>query len=68
MPSKSLVHCGEKQAKIFKKSKDRVTLLGCANAAGTCKIPLTFIHTSARPHCFKQMDMNMLPVHKKRLG
>ena len=32
MPSKSLVHCGEKQAKNIKKPKDRVTLLGCCNA------------------------------------
>lgn len=63
MPSKSLVHCGEKQAKNFKKSKDRVTLLGCANASGTCKLPLAFIHKSARPRCFKHMDMNTLPVH-----
>ena len=47
MPSKSLVHCGGKEAQIFKKLKEGVTLLGCANAAGTCKIPLTFIHTSA---------------------
>ena len=47
MPSKSPVHCVEKQAKNVKKCKDRVTLLGCANAAGTCKIPLAFIHTSA---------------------
>ena len=63
MPSKYLVHCGEKQANIFKKSKDRVTLLACANATGTCKIPLTFIHTSARPRCLKNMNMDMLPVH-----
>ena len=63
MPSKSLVHCGEKQAKNFKKSKDRVTLLGCANASGTCKLPLAFIHKSAHPCCFKHMDMNTLPVH-----
>ena len=48
---------------FFKKSKDRVTLLACANATGTCKIPLTFIHTSARPRCLKNMNMDMLPVH-----
>ena len=43
MLSKSLVNYGEKQAKNIKQSKDRVTLLGCANAAGTCKLPLVFI-------------------------
>ena len=63
MPSKSLVHCGEKRVKNFKKSKDRVTLLGCANASGTCKLPLVFINKSAKPCCFKHMDINSLPVH-----
>ena len=49
MPSRSLVHPGETQANYFKKPKDRVTLLGCANGAGTCKLPVTFVHKSARP-------------------
>ena len=49
MPSKSLVHCGEKQAKNFKQAKDRVTLLGCCNASGTCKLLLAFIHKSTKP-------------------
>ena len=57
-----LVHCGEKQAKNFKQVKDRVTLLGCCNASGTCKLPLAFIHKSARPRCFKNMEMSALPV------
>ena len=42
MPSRSLIQSGETQAKNFKKPKDGVTLLGCANGAGTCKLPLTF--------------------------
>ena len=62
MPSKSLVLHGEKQAKNFKWAKDRVTLLGCCNASGTCKLPLTFIHKSARPRCFKNTEMSSLPV------
>ena len=49
--------------KISKKSKERVTLLACSNAAGTCRLPLMFIHTSAKPRCFKHMDMNSLHVH-----
>ena len=44
MPSMSLVACGKKQAKNFKQSKDRVTLLACANASGTCKLLLAFVH------------------------
>ena len=61
MPSRTLVHCGEKHAMNFKKAKDRVTLLACANV--TCKLPLMFIHKSKNPRCFKHMDMNNLPVH-----
>ena len=63
IPSKSLVHCGKKQAKNFKTAKDRVTLLGCANAIGSCKLLLAFIHKSAKPRCFTGMEMSQLPVH-----
>ncbi len=49
--------------KKFKKSKDRVTLMACANSTGTCKLPLVFIHTSKKPRCFKHMDMKLLPVY-----
>ena len=59
MPSVSLVACGEKQAK---QSKDRATLLACANASGTCKLPLAFIHKYKKPLCFNHMDMTTLPV------
>ncbi len=51
MPSKSLVHSGEKRAANFKKAKEGVTLLGCANATGTCKLLLAFIHVSKKPRC-----------------
>ncbi|XP_062513432.1 jerky protein homolog-like [Corticium candelabrum] len=40
LPSRSLVCSGEKKALNFKKSKDRITLLGCANASGTFRMPL----------------------------
>ena len=63
MPSVSLVACGEKQAKNFKQSKDRVTLSACANASGICKLPLAFIHKYKKPWCFNQKDMATLPVH-----
>lgn len=43
-------------------SKDPVTVFGCANALGTCQLPLTFVHKSAKPHCIKHMDMSLLPV------
>ena len=62
MPSKTFVHHAEVQTKNFKKPKDRVTLMGCANADGTCKLPLAFIHKSARPCCLNNTSMNALPV------
>ena len=65
MPSKSLDHHGNKRAKNLKQSKDRITLLTCTNAVGTCKLPPAFIHRSAtcKSWCFKHMGMNSLPVH-----
>ncbi|XP_033106231.1 jerky protein homolog-like [Anneissia japonica] len=63
MPNRTLVLHGETTAKNFKMAKDRVTVLGCANAIGTCKIPLAFIHKSAKPRCFKHDNMEDLPVH-----
>lgn len=61
-PDKSLVLAREKEAKGFKKPKDRVTLMACSNSTGSIKLPLVFIHKSAKPRCFRQMDMSMLPV------
>ena len=62
MPNKTLVTSREKKAKGFKRSKDRVTLIACANACGTLKLPLVFIHKSSNPRCFKNIDKNSLPV------
>ena len=38
---------------LIKQSKDRVTILACANAFGSCRLPLTFIHKSTKPRYFK---------------
>ena len=62
LPNKTLVSAREKEAKGFKKPKDRVTLMACTNATGSIKFPLVFIHKSANPRCFKNMDKNDLPV------
>ena len=62
MPNKTLVSSREKEAKGFKKPKDRVTLMACANASGSIKLPLVFIHKSLNPRCFKNLDKKDLPV------
>ena len=70
----------------MKTCKDRVTLMACLNATGTCKLPLlvigklhglrincnelqflqnmitVFVGKSAKPRCFKNMNMDALPV------
>ena len=51
----------QRKGQNFTQSKDRITLLTCANTAGICKLPLAFIHKSTRPCCFKHMNMNSLP-------
>ena len=66
MPSRSLIHGGEKQAKNFKKAKDRVTLQGyCMEYVhqGAMNVLWQFcVHKSARPHCFKNAEISSLPV------
>ena len=44
MPSKTLVTSKEKEAKAFKQPKDRVTIMACANASGSIKLP-TCLHS-----------------------
>lgn len=47
----------------MKTSKDRVTLMATANASGDFRLPLVFIHKSAKPRCFKNVNMSSLPCH-----
>ena len=60
---RTLVSGCEKEAKGFKKSKDRVTLMACANASGSIVMPLMFVHKYANPRCFKNVKKEDLPVH-----
>ena len=62
MPNKTLVSSREKEAKGFKKPKDHITLMACANASESIKLPLLFVHKSLNPYCFKNLDKNDLPV------
>ena len=62
LPDKTLAKKSEKGAKGMKKQKDRVTLMACANATGSHKLPLVFIHKSKNPRCFKHVNQSALPV------
>ncbi|XP_008183146.1 jerky protein homolog-like [Acyrthosiphon pisum] len=55
LPRKSLASCQEHAARGFKVSKERVTIMTCANAAGTHKLPLLLIGKSKKPRCFKNI-------------
>ena len=54
--------CKKKQVDGQKKCKDRVTINACSNASGSIKLPLLFIGKSARPRCFRRLNMAALPV------
>ena len=62
LPQRTLVSCHEKSAPGFKKAKDRLTVLGCTNATGTHKLKPVLIGKSAKPRCFKHVNMDALPV------
>lgn len=65
LPTKSLASQEEKSAPGFKMDKQRLTVLACSNASGTNKLPLMVIGKSAKPRCFKNMNMDSLPVYYK---
>ncbi|GBO30080.1 Tigger transposable element-derived protein 2 [Araneus ventricosus] len=50
----------------WKKMKDRVMILGCANASGSHRVNLTLVGKSKTPRCFKNINKTALPVHYMR--
>ncbi|XP_050305586.1 jerky protein homolog-like [Anthonomus grandis grandis] len=60
MPRRTLVVASETSAPGFKVSKDRLTVLCCANASGTHKLRLAVIGKSKNPRAFK--NIKRLPV------
>ena len=65
MPNKTFVTAGESAAKGSKKPKERVTLMACANAAGTVKFPLVFINN---PRCLIKINYQWITLHSKVHG
>lgn len=60
MPRKTLATLEEKKPSGVKDIKERLTVLACANAAGTHKLKLMIIGKSARPQSFK--GVKIFPV------
>ena len=66
LPRTTLAGESEGDMKGFKQSKDRLTVLCCANMAGTHKVKLCVVGKHKKPRCFK--NVNYLPVdyHNQR--
>lgn len=60
LPTSTLASEAEGAVKGFKQSKDRLTVLVCANMAGTHKVKLCVIGKYRKPRCFK--NLTYLPV------
>ncbi|GBM91972.1 Jerky [Araneus ventricosus] len=63
LPTSTLAGGGEKAAKGFKKNKDRLTVLLCANASGNHRVTPFVIGKSAKLRAFK--NVTHLPVQYK---
>lgn len=60
VPRKTLATPAEKSATGMKDSRERLTVLACANAAGSHKLKLMVIGKRARPHSFKGVTFSVL--------
>ncbi|XP_011865298.1 PREDICTED: jerky protein homolog-like, partial [Vollenhovia emeryi] len=60
LPRKTLAPRNEHSAPGHKLAKERVTVMTCANATGTHKVPLLVIGKAKHPRAFK--NVNILPV------
>ncbi|KAK8741173.1 hypothetical protein OTU49_002534, partial [Cherax quadricarinatus] len=61
VPRKALTMADERAPTGFKDARHRLTILMCANAAGTHKMKLAVIGKSKCPRCLK--GVHNLPVH-----
>ncbi|CAG9831435.1 unnamed protein product [Diabrotica balteata] len=63
IPKKTLVAGNEMSTPGYKKCKNRIIVLCCANASGSHKLKLTVIGKSKNSCDFKNMKRQNLPVH-----
>ena len=62
MPIRTFAGRSEISVPGRKTSKDRVTIMLCANATGSHKLPILMIGKFKRPRCFKNMNAANLGV------
>lgn len=63
LPNKTLAGKEEREAPGFKGNKDRVTIMLCANANGSLKLPLVLIGKYKNPRALKNIERHTLPVY-----
>jgi hypothetical protein len=62
LPSKTLASYKESKAPGYKVSKERVTILACANATGEHKLQLTMVGKAKNPRALKNVSRSVLPL------
>ena len=62
LPTKTLAAAEEKSAPGHKSSKERITLLCCANASGENKLKMAAVGKAKSPRSFKGTEVKCLPV------
>lgn len=65
LPNKTLVHAGEATAPGRKISKERVTVLLCANSSGTKRIKPLLIGKAKKPRSFRNKTVHLNYLHSK---
>ncbi|VVC25162.1 DNA binding HTH domain, Psq-type,Homeobox domain-like,HTH CenpB-type DNA-binding domain,DDE superfamily [Cinara cedri] len=60
LPLNSSVYQRETALPGYKVNKDRITVMVCANAAGTHKIPLLLIGKTKNPRCFQNVKIPLM--------
>ena len=63
LPTKTLASQREEKAPGYEVSKERVTILACANATGDHKLPLTMIGKAKKPRALKDLSPNAFPLY-----
>ena len=63
LPTKTLAAASERSAPGYKSSKERITILYCANSSGEHKLKLTTIGKAKNPRSFKGTKVKFLPVN-----
>ncbi|GBM93028.1 Jerky -like [Araneus ventricosus] len=63
LPTKTLAAENEAVVPGRKQMKDRVKILGYANASDSHRVELTLVGKSKKPSCFKNINKTALPVH-----